>query len=615
MKKLLFLLLLFTINYNYSQDSTKEQDSLSKVLKLAIDDNNELSKNETYFLIGKSYIATSSFKALQNFDFATEYLSINKHDFLSDLFFYKSKIYTTYSEFPKALELALQALQFNQEHQLESKIQRDLSHIGYIHDRMYEYRTSIKWNLKSLLIAEKLKDTAAIARCFGRIGIAYDELAENDEFNKILFDSALYFNKKAATLSELSGDLGTARRTYSNIGNSYSKLKQYDKAEEYTLKSLNVPGFEVNKGVTLVNLGKIYLETGRYKEAKMMLDSAMANTIKYGTRKYQFEAYYRFHELDVKKGDYKNALKNYIAYKSIEDSLLNQTKNKQIIETRERFETAEKEKQILTQRAELAEQELEIKSKNLYALILGFGVVLLGGAFYANHKYQKNKRKQLREQLSLKDELSKTKTHNKLQEQRLRISRDLHDNIGSQLTFIISSIDNLKFLVKSSDEKLKSKLTNINNFATNTISQLRDTIWAMNKNEISYDDFHTRVLALIEKAKIAKDTIHFIFESKVDSNIVFSSVTGITVFRVLQEAINNVIKYSEASKVKIEIIEKNNQLEIKITDNGKGFDINTVEMGNGLENMQRRMEEVEGEIFIDSKLGKGTSINLTIKNT
>lgn len=615
MKKILFLFTLIITVSIYSQNSAKKQDSLSNVLKSAIANKNELSKNETYYLIGKSYLATSSFKALQYFDLATEYLVENNHDFLSDLYYQKSKIYTTYSEFPKALDLALKSLQYNQEQQLESKIQRDLSHIGYIHDRMYEYRTSIKWNLKSLAIAMRLKDTAAIARCFGRIGIAYDELAENDGFNKILFDSALYFNKKAAALSELSGDLGIARRTYSNIGNSYSKLKQYDKAEEYTLKSLSVPGFEVNKGVTLVNLGKIYLETGRYKEAKMMLDSAMANTIKYGTRKYQFEAYYRFHELDVKKGDYKNALKNYIAYKSIEDSLLNQTKNKQIIETRERFETAEKENQILTQRAELAEQELTIKTKDFVTIILGASILVLGLISLGIYFYQSNKRKQLHTQLLLKDELAKTKTQNRLQDQRLRISRDLHDNIGSQLTFIISSIDNLKFLVKSSDEKLKSKLTNINNFASSTISQLRDTIWAMNKNEIPFDDFHTRVLALIEKAKIAKEATKFSIESKVNSNIVFSSVTGITIFRVLQEALNNAIKYSEASEVKIEIFEKNNQLEIKIADNGKGFDINTIEMGNGLENIQQRMDEIEGEINIESKIGNGTSINIKIKNT
>ena len=77
--------------------------------------------------------------------------------------------------------------------------------------------------------------------------------------------------------------------------------------------------------------------------------------------------------------------------------------------------------------------------------------------------------------------MAKIETQNKLQEQRLRISRDLHDNIGAQLTFIISSIDNLKFGFTDISEKLGSKLSNISSFTQQTIYELRDTIWAMNK--------------------------------------------------------------------------------------------------------------------------------------
>ncbi|MDC9724032.1 MAG: sensor histidine kinase [Urechidicola sp.] len=361
--------------------------------------------------------------------------------------------------------------------------------------------------------------------------------------------------------------------------------------------------------------GDLYFEQEKYIDAITYFNKGLKLSNQnsfYNLEKYCAE---KLAESYIKLNNYKKAFEYNTVFQSLKDSTLNAKTNAKVESLKIEFETEKKEKEILTQRAELAEQELTIKTKDFVTIILGSSILVLGLISLGIYFYQSNKRKQLRTQLKLKDELSKTKTHNKLQEQRLRISRDLHDNIGSQLTFIISSIDNLKFLAKSSDEKLKYKLANINNFAANTISQLRDTIWAMNKNEIPYDDFHTRVLALIEKAKIAKDTTHFIFESKVDSNIVFSSVTGITIFRVLQEAINNAIKYSEASKVKIEIIEKNNQLEIEITDNGKGFDITTVEMGNGLENMQRRMDEIDGNININSKLGKGTSINIKIKNT
>nr|WP_256259990.1 tetratricopeptide repeat-containing sensor histidine kinase [Winogradskyella luteola] len=453
-----------------------------------------------------------------------------------------------------------------------------------------------------------------MAKCLGRIGIAYDELAEKDEFNKKLFDSALYYNNKAAKYAELSGDLGFARTTYSNIGNSYSKLKNYNKAEEYTLKSLAVPGFEASKGVTLVNLGKIYLETGRYTEAKKILDSAMQNTLKYGTRKYQLEAFYRLHELDVKKGNYKNALKNYIDYKSIEDSLLNETKTKQIVEVREQFKTAEKEREILIQRTEIAEQDLIIQQRNYQIFGLIALALILGIIGYLIYNQQKLKNKQLKKESELKDALIKIETQSKLQEQRLRISRDLHDNIGAQLTFIISSIDNLKYGFDIKDKKLETKLDTISNFTSGTIYELRDTIWAMNKSAITFEDLQTRISNYIDKAHLYDDDIVFSFtvDDSVDISKKFTSVEGMNIHRVIQEAIHNSLKYANASKIGVYIIKNVSNLIFKISDNGKGFDPRTVKRGNGIGNMKKRIESIGGEIQINSKENEGTEIVVVI---
>ena len=199
---------------------------------------------------------------------------------------------------------------------------------------------------------------------------------------------------------------------------------------------------------------------------------------------------------------------------------------------------------------------------------------------------------------------------NRIFNQRLKISRDLHDNIGSQLTFIISSIDNLKFLTKKSNESLRNKLTEINSFATNTIFQLRDTIWAMNKNEISFEDLHAQILSFIEKAKSATENIKFNLNVHNTNPYNFSSFQGINLFRTIQEAINNSIKYSSASLISIEISETKNEIVINIIDNGKGFDINTIEFGNGLKNMQNRIQEINGNISIKSNLNTGTTIEI-----
>ncbi len=431
-------------------------------------------------------------------------------------------------------------------------------------------------------------------------------------------DSAIYYHKKSLNIKKKNQDSIGIPYGYAHIATVHILQKNFDIAKKYIDSSYVIRSKRNDVygiGDVYAYYGDLYFEQEKYTDAITYFNKGLKLSNQnsfYNLEKYCAEKLTKSY---IKLNNYKKAFEYNTVFQSLKDSTLNARTNAKVESLKIEFETEKKEKEILTQRAELAEQKLTIKTKDFITIILGASILVLGLISFGTYLYQSNKRKQLRTQLLLKDELAKTKTQNKLQDQRLRISRDLHDNIGSQLTFIISSIDNLKFLTKSSDQKLKSKLTNINSFAANTISQLRDTIWAMNKNEIPYDDFHARVLALIEKAKIAKDSTEFSLNSKVQTKIIFSSVTGITIFRVLQEAINNAIKYSEASRVKIEIVEKNDQLKIKITDNGNGFDINTIKMGNGLENMQRRMDEIDGKINIKSKLAEGTFITLTIKNT
>ena len=103
-------------------------------------------------------------------------------------------------------------------------------------------------------------------------------------------------------------------------------------------------------------------------------------------------------------------------------------------------------------------------------------------------KNQKMKTLQLQKENELKDALLKIETQNRLQEQRLQISRDLHDNIGAQLTFIISSVDSLKYAFADGNPRLEDKLNNISSFTKETIYELRDTIWAMNKEEITIEN-------------------------------------------------------------------------------------------------------------------------------
>ena len=274
----------------------------------------------------------------------------------------------------------------------------------------------------------------------------------------------------------------------------------------------------------------------------------------------------------------------------------------------------ESEQQILVQRAELAEQNL-ITQKHYYQL---FGLIALALIFgcigYMFFYQQKLKNQQFQKENELKDALLKVETQSRLQEQRLSISQDLHDTIGAQLTFIISSIDNLKYGFDIQDEKLNHKLNSISDFTSDTIYELRDTIWAMNKKEITLEDLQSRISNYIDKAHLFDGKINFSFNipSNVNLNRTFSSEEGINIYRIIRESIHNSLKHANPSQIYVKVSQNDRNLQVQVVDNGKGFNMDKVEKGNGLMNMQKRINEIGGQLHIDSQKNSGTKVSLLL---
>ena len=283
---------------------------------------------------------------------------------------------------------------------------------------------------------------------------------------------------------------------------------------------------------------------------------------------------------------------------------------KALQELETKYETEKKELELVQAKNENLVKEAKIKRKN-YLIYGAFGLAfLLGLIGFLVFKQQKLKNTQLVKENELRQALSKIETQNILQEQRLEISRELHDNIGSQLTFIISSIDNLKFF-DLTKEDFNKKYDSISGFTRKTITELRDSIWAMNKEEITFEDLKARTANFIENAKVSLQGIHFEFNYPNEhENITLDSKTGITIYRIIQEAVNNAIKHSSASKIVVSIEEESSQIILKISDNGTGFNILEIEKGNGLKSLEKRAKEINATIEFENQ--NGTQIELVI---
>ncbi len=515
--------------------------------------------------------------------------------------------------FQEALDYFFQALEMNRIN-TPNNIQGEsvyLNNIGLIYQELKQYDKALEYHYRALKIREDIRLESEQAISLSNIGVCYDNLSKYEE--------AVQSYEKAIALAKSANSMRNYYSFHNNLANVYQEMGDYESAINNYKKALDRPASlgenpksdlstysNLTAAYALLNQPKLAL-TFAEKGLEIIDNDPLLKNFAGTLYKHAAESNYLLGY--TKKGS--EYLSTYIA---INDSVFSKNNADAIAGLEVKFKTQEKEIQLAETRAALAENELKLGRKNLLIYGTSTLAILLAILGYLLYNQQKLKNRQLQKENELKEALNQIATQNKLQEQRLRISRDLHDNIGSQLTFIISALDNIKYAFKLQNDKLGDKIKTISDFTSNTIFELRDTIWAMNKPEISLEDLKVRITNFMDKARESSKNINFDFTIKnIPDDISFSSVEGMNLYRIIQEAVHNALKYANARNIKVEINQAQTNLEIIIRDDGIGYDQESVEMGNGISNMRKRAKEIKASISMESLLDKGTKIHLTLK--
>jgi len=474
------------------------------------------------------------------------------------------------------------------------------ANVGSLFVDMKNYSKARKYLQEAIVYQEANKQHEGLCTSYLSMGNVY--LKTKDTLNAIKFyEKSIVSSKKVGNKISLSSALNNLGSIKSEQQKTAEALALFNKSK-ILRDSLNL---NKNETILSISIVKEHIMHQRFAEANIALyklkkeyekdPNAQNNLLQ--TYQYFIHTYGYLKESDS-VNNYNN-LASQIQDKIIETAVARQTN-----ELEEKYQSEKKEKQLLQKAIEIKSSRNKLILVSSVALFL----ILIGFLLYSQ---QKLKNKQQEQEFELKSAIAKIENQNKLQEQRLQISRDLHDNIGSQLTFIISSVDSIKYAFQIKNSQLDNKLTSISKFAKSTILELRDTIWAMNNSEITFEDLQTRIHNFVEKAKEAKDTIAFDFKvSKAVMGTLFTSVEGMNIYRTIQEAVNNSIKYAEAKNINIDIKNLKNHIVILISDDGKGFDVKEIELGNGINNMKKRISDCGGTIKFETKLNEGTEITI-----
>jgi signal transduction histidine kinase len=196
----------------------------------------------------------------------------------------------------------------------------------------------------------------------------------------------------------------------------------------------------------------------------------------------------------------------------------------------------------------------------------------------------------------------------KLLQEKERISRDLHDSVGSQLTVISTSLDNASYQAEKHILK-PEKINQIRESVGDAVQSLRDSIWATHQSEINLENFSQRLKTYCSKLSNTDLAISIHLS---ENNITINALTALCLFRILQECIQNTLKHAHATQITITGNFENKTGSLSIADNGVGFEIDELVLKEnfGMENMKKRIEEIDGSLQIVSHKKQGTTVFL-----
>ena len=415
----------------------------------------------------------------------------------------------------------------------------------------------------------------ALSAVYGHKGTAFTQKQE--------YDSAKYYYQADLQLNKALNDLHGQMIAHNNLGFHFSEASQYSLAQEQFLRAVELEdSLKLKNELTRIlysNLSEVYDSLGNKNKA---LD------------------YFR------QSFELKNALS------------LAETKN----HLSDAIEKVELENQTLQQQQQNKQQQIWLITLASSAILITIILLLIARYFYQRQKFQRllNERQQQKHQENIISLMKQTEqkilsAQNEGQEKLLRhIGRELHDDLGGMMTASKRELENLRNSLGQLSVQAEKRYEHSLQTIGNTISKLRKISHDLSSLSLQnglLPALKDMVYELNEAENQLKVELHsFQLEEKsLPSNV------ELNVFRIIQEAITNILKHARADQVSLQLIHAEDSLSVSIEDNGVGFEPLESKSGLGLHSISSRTQELGGQLTVDSKPGRGTSIFVEIPLT
>lgn len=631
MKSLFYLTLLLCPITIFSQSKTDELELLyteyericdnetdsaliyvKQAHKIALKINNDNWLAKTNYGLGYCYYlkreGSLSFSYTQN---AVRYAKKSKNnDILSKAYTQIGQIYSLQNNYVKALKELYRSLRISEKtNRLSDNTVLTLTYIGDILVTEKDTIQALTYYHKAKSLGEK-NLSKRLDRVYSNLGVLYMGTEK---------DSAILYFTKSLKLYQsnkyIYGEISSRINIAVTILNFGSK-KDYPEAFKQLQKAKNQADQLNNPDVLFFSnyFFGVYYETAKkdvpkaqsyYEKSFELLKEGYKN-------EYTIQLYKSLSRVSMKQGDYKTAYEFQVKFQKLQDSVFSVEKNKQFHEVQTKFDVEQKSNKI-----NLLNKENEIQSKQklwifITALILVLFLIILAYVYKKEASSQKVIRKQ---DLLLfekeKESIEQTQKLNEIKfliagqnQERSRISKELHDGIGSSLAAMKINLSLLN------EREIKNTQLNYHIDQLNDATkEIRIISHALSVSTDSGKSLVELINDLVEIHQLNKEFEMHLTLFPEDCLNGLTEFEKTNLYRVFQEVFANISRHSQATKIDVNCILHEGNLTIMVEDNGVGFKGGN-HSGIGLKNIKERIKELKGEVSIDSVLKHGTTISI-----
>lgn len=589
--------------------SRKSKDTMltmtQHMLKVTKDSPNRVLYGKALYLNGVAMPFDSAYYAVMIQ--ARDILKEEKDTFtLSKVYMGLGLYYQTLKDWDASIDVQLKAVDLLEEQDDALGLSNAVIGIGGTYFQLGNIKKAIVYLDRCIDILTEAGETHGLsamysnkAKALGQLGKQYAASADTASINPQVYrDTSVLFYQRGLTSAQRALDYAVETEnimaetaSYNAVSGLHNSLGNYREgltAAQSAMRLAEQLGRQDFIEKSQFMLATSYKNLGEYRAALKYAEAAYGDG-KYGGEENLYEIYKGLGQTD------KALLMLEKINKREKDNRINDNR-KLFAEAEAKYQTAEKEKQILLQQNDILHLEannLRVERQRNFLFGGGLLLFLIGFFGYRFQKVRKdrNDKKEFAEALIFAQE-----------EERKRIARDLHDSVGQSLLLLIKNTENNnniasenKHMIAQTLEEVRSISGDLHPFKLDKFgltATIEDTI---DKVEKSTDIFITRDLDNIDGILSAKSEIHL--------------------FRTIQEAWNNIIKHSQATAAKITSRNTDKNLKIEIQDNGKGFDLELAIVTSkslGIRTMHERIQAIGGELKIGGGTNGGTLLTIVI---